>query len=332
MLGALVSGVVYVTAVQLKKAMKGKGFEDAGQEKDARQWTSRSVGSKLQHNIFYSIIRLGGHKAAYAVLNCVALYYTLCRPAIKKKADPYLTRRFKTGNPFKRLLNAHRIYVGLGKALIDRATLGIKGIERMRIECVDHGVLKDLISEGRGLVLLTAHVGCWQAAMSSLRSLNTPVSLLLHREEGDVDLHYFEHTGGPAPFRIIDPQGYLGGVLEMMNVLKRGEVLSIMGDRVFGDVRSTLSVDFLGSPVRLPLSPFKLGSATGAPIAVMFSHKSGPDSYKLTVEDIIRIPPEPGRPEQAFRPYAAQFALCLESYVERHPYQFFNFFDMWKEN
>ncbi len=331
-LGALASGIVYVTTVQLKKKMTDKGFEDVHQRKDGRQWTSRSVGSKLQHNIFYTIIRLGGHKAAYAVLNCVALYYTLCRPAIKKKADPYLTRRFKTGNPFKKLLNAHRIYVGLGKALIDRATLGIKGIERMRIECGDQGVLKDLIGEGRGLVLLTAHVGCWQAAMSALDSLNTPVSLLLHREEGDVDLHYFEHTGGPAPFRIIDPQGYLGGVLEMMNVLKKGEVLSIMGDRVFGDTRSTLSVDFLGSPVRVPLSPFKLGSATGAPIAVMFSHKSGPDSYELTIEGIIRVPSEPGRPDKAFRPYAAQFALCLESYVERHPYQFFNFFDMWEEN
>ncbi|MBP1749605.1 MAG: putative acyltransferase, superfamily, partial [Deltaproteobacteria bacterium] len=331
-IGALTGGIVYVTTLQLKKTMAHTGSRDVLKAKDGRQWTSRSVGSKLQHNIFYTIIRLGGHKAAYAVLNCVALYYTLLRPAIRKKADPYLTRRFKTGNPFKKLLNAHRIYVGLGKALIDRATLGIKGIEHMRIECGDRGVLKDLISEGRGLVLLTAHVGCWQAAMSALHSLNTPVSLLLHREEGDVDLHYFEHTRGPAPFRIIDPEGYLGGVLEMMNVLKRGEVLSIMGDRVFGDVKSTLSVDFLGSPVRVPFSPFKLGSATGAPIAVMFSHKSGPDSYELTVEGIIRVPHERGRPEKAFLPYAAQFALCLESYVERHPYQFFNFFDMWKEN
>ncbi len=331
-LGVLIGGIVYVITQQLKKRMADKSPEDAHKKKDGRQWNSRSVGSKLQHNIFYTLIRLGGNRAAYAVLSCVALYYTLCRPAIRKKADPYLTRRFKTGNLFKKLLNAHRIYVGLGKALIDRATIGIKGPEHMRIECGDRDVLADLISEGRGLVLLTAHVGCWQAAMSALHSLDAPVSLLLHREEGDVDLHYFEHTGGPAPFRIIDPQGYLGGVLEMMEVLKRGEVLSIMGDRVFGDIKSTLSVDFLGSPVRVPFSPFKLGSATGAPIAVMFSHKSGPDSYKLTVEGIIRVPHEPGRPEKVFRPYAAQFARALESYVQRHPYQFFNFFDMWKEN
>ena len=117
----------------------------------------------------------------------------------------------------------------------------------------------------------------------------------------------------------------------MMGVLKRGEVLSIMGDRVFGDVRGTLPADLLGSPVRVPLSPFKLGSATGAPVAVLFSHKSGPDSYELTVEDVMRVPPEAGRPEEAFLPYAARFTRCLESYVQRHPYQFFNFFDMWEQ-
>ncbi len=46
------------------------------------------------------------------------------------------------------------------------------------------------------------------------------------------------------PFRIIDPLGYMGGVLEMMEVLKKGEVLSIMGDRVFGSDRKTVVCKF----------------------------------------------------------------------------------------
>ena len=179
-------------------------------KEDGVKWTSRSIGSKLQHNIFYTLIRFGGTAAAYAALTCVALYYTLCKPAVRKKADPYLTRRFRTGNHFTRLLDCYRLYVGLGKALIDRAVIGIKGPGHMHITCSDQDILTGLINEGRGLVLLTAHVGCWQVAMSALRSLNTPVSLLLHREEGDVDLHYFEHSGSPAPFRIINPMGYLG--------------------------------------------------------------------------------------------------------------------------
>jgi hypothetical protein len=130
--------------------------------------------------------------------------------------------------------------------------------------------LKNLGGEGKGMIMLTAHVGCWQAAMAELYSLGAPVSLLLHREEGDVDRHYFEHAGIEAPFRIIDPLGYMGGVFEMMEVLKKGGVLSVMGDRAFGSDRKTVVVDFLGGKVKFPYSAFKLASATGAPLLSSF--------------------------------------------------------------
>ena len=294
------------------------------------QWTSKSIGSNFQHNIFYFLIRYGGRGASYALLNCVAVYYTLFRPAIRKKANYYLTRRFKTHNPLAQLLHCYRIYVDLGKALIDRATIGIKGVESINIVSHDLDKLLALIREGHGLILLTAHVGCWQIAMAQLRSFNAPVSLLLHREEGDVDLHYFEHTGVSAPFRIIDPLGYMSGVLEMMDVLRKGEVVSIMGDRVFGSDKNTVSVNFLGGKVRFPFSAFKLASATGAPIAVHLSYKSGPDSYEFILDRTIRVPAGLSKTEEALRPYVAQFADALESYTERYPYQFFNFYDMWE--
>jgi predicted LPLAT superfamily acyltransferase len=296
------------------------------------RWTSRSIGSNFQHNIFYFLIRYGGRGASYALLNCVAVYYTLFRPAIRKKAGYYLARRFKTRNPLTRLLHCYRIYVDLGKVLIDRATIGIKGVGSIDIVSRNLDKLLVLIREGHGLILLTAHVGCWQIAMAQLRSLNTPVSLLLHREEGDVDLHYFEHNGVSVPFRIIDPLGYMGGVLEMMDVLRKGEVVSIMGDRVFGSDKNTVSVNFLGGKVRFPFSAFKLASATGAPIAVHLSCKSGPDSYKFMLEKTIRVPAGLSKKEEALRPYVAQFAEALESYTQRYPYQFFNFFNMWENS
>ena len=306
--------------------------KDQREKENRGRWTSRSIGSNLQHNIFYFLIRYFGRRVSYSLLSCVALYYVLFRPAIRKKANYYLTRRFNTRNPLSKLLHCYRIYVNLGQALIDRATIGIKGVES--IDIVSHNLDKMLvlIREGHGLILLTAHVGCWQIAMARLCSLNAPVSLLLHREEGDVDLHYFEHTGIAVPFRIIDPLGYMGGVLEMMDVLKKGEVVSIMGDRVFGSDKNTVPVNFLGGKVRFPFSAFKLASATGAPIAVHLSYKSSPASYDFVLDRIIRVPAGLGKSEKAFYPYVAQFAEALESYTKQYPYQFFNFYDMWEND
>jgi predicted LPLAT superfamily acyltransferase len=299
-------------------------------KENSGRWTSRSIGSNLQHNIFYFLIRYWGRRASYALLSCVALYYALFRPAIRKKADYYLTRRFNTGNLLSKLPHCYRIYVDLGKALIDRASIGIKGPEYVTITSNYQEDLLRLVREGRGVIMLSAHVGCWQAAMAQLSWLNTPVSLLLHRDEGDVDRHYFEHSHIAVPFRIIDPLSGMGGVLEMMEVLRKGEVLSIMGDRVFGSDSKTVSVNFLGGKVRFPFSAFKLASATGAPVAVIFSHNCGPGAYEMTLAKVIRVPSNLGRSEKAFYPYVAQFAEALASYTEKHPYQFFNFYDMWE--
>jgi predicted LPLAT superfamily acyltransferase len=220
-----------------------KDLPDGG---TSSQWTSRSIGSNLQHNIFYAFIKIGGRRAAYGLLSCVALYYALFRPDIRKRAGFYLARRFKNEGPFKKLIHCYRMYENLGKALIDRATIGIKGPLSVTIIFNDQKKVMDLIGEGRGVILLTAHVGCWQATMERLRNFRAPVSLLLHHEEGDIDRHFFEYTGAANPFCIIDPLGYMGGVLEMMEVLRMGELLSIMGDRIFGSDRNTVLVNFLG--------------------------------------------------------------------------------------
>jgi len=294
------------------------------------QWTSRSIGSHFGHTFFYLVIRYAGRGFAYFVLSFVALFYVFLAPPIRKKADYYLSRRFKGKGLIGRLGDSYRIFVSLGKALIDRAVIGILGEGKMSVEFTQKKEMFDILSEGKGMILMTAHVGCWQAAMSALKFLSTPVHLLLQREEGDIDLHYFEHAGIPCPYGIIDPRGYMGGVLEMMGLLKRGEVLCVMGDRLFGSSKGAAAVDFLGGKVLFPFSAFKIASATGAPVVVFFSHKSSPSGYTLEIAKVIRVPRDAGKSDKDFLPYVSRFARALESYTTDHPYQFYNFYDMWR--
>ena len=265
------------------------------------------------------------------MLSFVVLFYVFL-PSIRKKADYYLSRRFRRKNFIERLGHSYRIYLSLGKALIDRAAIGILGEEKISWEFGERKEIFDILHEGRGMILMTAHVGFWQTAMSTLRFLDTPVHLLLERGEGDIDLHYFEHAGIPCPFRIIDPRGYMGGVLEMMDLLKKGEVLCVMGDRLFGSAKGAAAADFLGGKVLFPFSAFKIASATGSPIVVFFSHKSGPAGYTLEVARVIRVPRDAGKRDRDFLPYVSQFAQALESYTTAHPYQFYNFYDMWERD
>ena len=71
---------------------------------------------------------------------------------------------------------------------------------------------------------------------------------------------------------------------------------------------------------------------TGAPVVVMFTCKSGPGSYALELSRVIRVPRDLGRSGVAAAPYVAEFAEALEGFVEKYPYQFFNFFDLWNQS
>jgi predicted LPLAT superfamily acyltransferase len=66
-------------------------------------------------------------------------------------------------------------------------------------------------------------------------------------------------------------------------------------------------------------------------VAVVLSAKTGPASYELKLYDVIRVPGGLGRGEASFAPHASRFARSLERFCAEHPYQFFNFFDLWHD-
>jgi len=306
-------------------------IEDNRQPFQRREWTSRSLGTRLGRHIFYGLIRFGGRRPAYFALYFVVFYYMFFRPSIRRRTKYYLHRRFQDRKLPARFVDSYRMSFELGKVLVDRATVGILGSEKMKVTLYGRKKLLKLLDRRCGFVLLMSHVGSWQVALSALSFMDIPVNLLLEREQGNFDRHYFEYTGTGSPYRIIDPGGYLGGTLEMLDVLKKGEVLCVMGDRVSGSQKSYVNVEFLGEEASFPYSAFKLASAARVPIVVFFSYKNGPDSYALKISKIIRVPKNLGRSGKYFLPFVSQYIEALESYVQMHPYQFFNFYNMWEK-
>jgi predicted LPLAT superfamily acyltransferase len=301
-----------------------------GGESSSSKWNSRSLGKNWQHQFFYIAIRLGGRRLAYFFLYFIAAYYVVGSRAARQRCAPYLQRRFPLAGRFQRLWYGYKLIVSFGKVLIDRAVVGIMGPEAFEVTLHGREQLLSLRDEGHGLIMMGAHVGCWQVAMSSLDFMQRPVNMLMRREDGDVDRHYYEHAQSECPYKIIDPTEYLGGTLQMLGALKQGEVVCVMGDRMLGSDRSSVKVDFLGGEVELPYSAYKIASATEAPVVVFFTRKDGPASYSLHVQEVIRVPRHKGRDAATFAPYARRFSAALEEYCDREPFQFFNFFDMWR--
>ncbi|UCG47398.1 MAG: hypothetical protein JSU94_18140 [Phycisphaerales bacterium] len=263
----------------------------------------------------------------------VTVWYVLFRPFVRRSCRYYLDRRFPTvRNPLARLWHDYRRATALGGALIDRGSYGILGPRALDLDFPEGPRLAELIDEGRGLIILNSHVGCWQVAMSALSHLRTSVSIVMHHGAADIDPRWFQCAGRQVPFSIIDPAQDMGGILKMIAVLEQKHVLGLMADRVFGNDPNTLEASFLGSGVRFPVSPYRLASMQGTPIAVVFSFKTGFSCYRIQIARVIRVPAGLGRSNTAYAPYLQQFVEALEDFVSAHPWQFLNFHDMWQRS
>jgi predicted LPLAT superfamily acyltransferase len=301
--------------------MRGKNTVNA-------RWSSRSLGSRAQHAVFYALIRAAGTSGAYALLFFVVTWYTL-RPSVRRRSRAYLERRFPGAGRAAAWMHAWKLQWSFGQCLVDRAAAGLRG--GFAFEDIRGEDLPNLLAEGNGVILLSAHTGCWQIAPRvSAKISGVPVAVLQHSEPGDVDRQIHDHAGQAPPYRILRTGGGPETVLALLRHLRQGGLLCLMGDRVEGSAEQAVSVSFFGAPARMPCLAYRLASASGAPVLCVFALRTGPLRGKLFCAECLRPPADLGRKAQAYRAYAQLFASALERFVLDNPYQFFNFYDLWE--
>ncbi len=293
----------------------------------------RTLGQRLEalgHAIFYLVMLVAGQLGGYVLLVPVILVYAVSSRAIHGRMAPYLGRRFPDHGPWRRFMDGYHILLSFGQTLVDRGLLGVNRKAVMAGNTDGYEVLEGLLARGRGVVLVTAHVGNWQTALAQLGKLSRPVHALMQYDQNAAANQYFDVGQNELPFAIIDAEGAFGGMVDSAAALARGEVVTIMADRY---IKGSFSrVDFFGKEVRLPDSAYVLASCSQAPVVIMLSAKTGRRSYELKIWDVLH-PEYRARHERAVmtRDCARSFASCLEKYLKKYPHQWYNFFDFWKQ-
>ena len=88
---------------------------------------------------------------------------------------------------------------------------------------------------------------------------------------------------------------------------------------------------FLGGHINLPLGPFRLAAILERPMILMLGLYQGGNRYNIFLERMadLRNVPHSER-ETAIEQAAQKFAQRLEHYCRTSPYNWFNFYDIWK--
>jgi len=128
--------------------------------------------------------------------------------------------------------------------------------------------------------------------------------------------------------KIISPDNFLGGGIEIKKAIDEGSIVSIMGDRSYG--HSTSNAVLLGDRAYFPHSAFSIAAAAQCPVVVLLSAKVSTKKYFVDVSHVI----EPrlssrARKKEEMAGFIQEYAKVLEEYSSEYPYQWFMFHDIW---
>lgn len=209
-----------------------------------------------------------------------------------------------------------------GKYLVDFFRLAhLDRAEVDRQVSIEHGErLAEAFARGRGVVLVTAHLGNWELGGAVLCALGYPVSAVVAPERL------------PRLERLLSRQRERRGVRTvqvgksartLLRRLRAGECVALLADRDFS--REQRELELFGMPVHLPRGAAWLAHRAGAPVLPVFLLRQEDDTYLLRVHAPID-PSSAGGVDETH----ARIRDALQAEIAAHPHQWFVFHDFWK--
>jgi lauroyl/myristoyl acyltransferase len=151
----------------------------------------------------------------------------------------------------------------------------------------------DQLGSARGAIVLTAHMGNYDLGAAlfaekfkrEIRVIRAPEPDALTAEHVSASL---EKSGEGAVKVDYNTAGAFLS-FDLLNALRLGEIVSIQGDLVAGEL-AEIRARIFGKEVGLPNGPFVLAQVSGSPIYPLFIARSGYRSYQIMVCEPIAVP------------------------------------------
>ena len=184
-----------------------------------------------------------------------------------------------------------------------------------------------------GIFMLGAHVGSFEATRAvARRQPGLEVALLMYENNARMISRVLQAINPLAAQEII-ALGRIDSMLHLRDRLDQGVVVGMLADRTLAD-DDVLVVTFFGAPVRLPAGPFRLAAILRRPILLMLGLYRGGNRYDVHFEPIhdFSVPALQQQPRSLGVQQAADaYAARLEHFCRLHPYNWFNFYDFWRQ-
>ncbi len=288
-------------------------------------WDGKSRGNLLGYKIFLFTIKVGGVPLAYTLLKFISFYFYLFAAAPRKVIMDFYTGALSMSEPQAKKATKRNFQL-IGQSIIDKVAF-LTGKDKKYTFAFDgHDILKQMEEDGKGGILISAHLGNWDIAGNMLKStdLTVPVNVVMFENEVEAIKKHMDSQTGGNKFNVIPIGNDLSHIIRINAALSKGEFVCIHGDRFMGPMK-TITLPFFGKDAKFPAGPFEMGAKFKAPVTFVFNLKKSDYEYQLSST-------APLRDEiTSATDLATRYAAKLEQMTRDYPEQWFNYYDFYKQ-
>lgn len=179
--------------------------------------------------------------------------------------------------------------------------------------------LLDAYKKGKGVIILSAHIGNYEWGAALMSFLGLPVALLSIEYKTEYIKNMYEHNRNKTGEEVFYVRRSFS---DPVRFIKNGGILALACDRAFG--ASSFKVKMFGEYIELPKGAFFLASRLKVPVIPAFAPKERDGKYHVYFEEPLEI--SRGKMEEG----AKRFVNILEGYIKKYSEQWLVFEKIWK--
>lgn len=280
----------------------------------------------ILYRIGCSIVMLLPQRTAYRLASLLAdIYYTF---AVRDRVIVINNLRIvlngsKSEGQLPRM--AREVFRNFAKYLVDFFSFSKMDQDYLKSFVKVEGIsnIDKALSRGKGVIMLSAHMGNWELGGPVLSSIGYPISavVLTHQNKRINDFFTRQRLAGR-----MNPIEIGISLKSCYRILKSNSLLALLGDRDF--TKNGIRLEFFGNKALIPRGAAVLSHRLGAAIVPSFMVRQDDDTFILTMEEPIFPNPEEDE-EAAVINLTKKYLSVIESYVRRYPTQWFIFKNIW---
>jgi len=179
------------------------------------------------------------------------------------------------------------------------------------------------VAKGNGVILFTAHLGCFDTAFQAFSTYPTQVTVVVEPITPPLVMEYVSTLRSKFGVNILPAKS--GALKPIMKLLRSGEILLFVLDRDTAGARVQSS--FFGHTTSMPAEAIKIAMRTGAAVVPVFNNRRSDGKYNVYIEpevDMMR------NGNGSLEHNMAQVARVMEKYIRRFPEQWVVMKPIWE--